>query len=154
MAGNAAASASGLYAQDAFTIDRASRQVACPRGRTTAGRHERRSRQGLPVIRVRFSVLDRRPCPDRERCVGSPAATCRELRLRHHDEHHAIRAARTEQQTEAWKERDRVRAGVEGTISQGAGRSPRGGALWPGIDRRRPGAVRARPAWRTGPGER
>lgn len=119
MADNTAASAQGPYGQDAFTIDWANKQVACPRGKTTASWHERRSQQGLPVIRVRFSTLDCRPCPVRGQCIDSPRATRRELRLRNHDEHHAIRAARAEQQTKAWKERYKVRAGVEGTISQG-----------------------------------
>lgn len=37
-------------------------------------------------------------------------------------EHDAIRGIRAEQQTDAWKERYKIRAGVEGTISQAVGR--------------------------------
>ncbi|MFE3143358.1 transposase, partial [Streptomyces scopuliridis] len=81
----------------------------------------RLSQHGLPVIRVLFSVKDCRPCPVRTQCISSPSPTRerRELRLRHHDEHHVLRAARTEQQTDQWKNRYQIRAGIEGTISQG-----------------------------------
>lgn len=110
------------FDQEAFTIDWAKAQVTCPGGSTTASWHERRSQQGLPVIRVRFSMLDCRPCPLRGPCLGSSKQERRELRLRQHDEHHALRAARQEQETDAWKERYKVRAGIEGAISQGVGR--------------------------------
>lgn len=110
------------FDQEAFTIDWANKRVSCPGGNTTTGWHERRSQQGLPVIRARFSVLDCRPCPLRGACLGASKQERRELRLRHHDEHHALRAARQEQESDAWKERYKVRAGVEGSISQGVGR--------------------------------
>ncbi|MEU1943961.1 IS1182 family transposase [Streptomyces sp. NPDC059474] len=114
--------AAGGYGQDAFTIDWDRRKVTCPGGATNTTWSDRLSQQELPVIRVRFSVLDCRPCPVRRECINSPTAERRELRLRHHDEHHALRAARTEQQTDAWKNRYKIRAGVEGTNSQGVGR--------------------------------
>lgn len=46
------------------------------------------------------------------------AVTPRELVQRRHDEHLALQAARAEQQTDAWKERYKIRVGVEGTIAQ------------------------------------
>ncbi len=47
----------------------------------------------------------------------------RELMLRQQQtEHDAIRSIRAEQQTDAWKARYKIRAGVEGTISQAAAR--------------------------------
>lgn len=109
----------GGYDQEAFTIDWDQRQVTCPGDRTSRTWSNRLSQQGLPVIRVQFSVNDCRPCPVRAQCINSPTAQRRELRLRQHDEHHALRAARAEQQTDAWKERYKIRAGVEGTIAQG-----------------------------------
>ncbi|MFD7282422.1 IS1182 family transposase [Streptomyces sp. NPDC059862] len=114
--------ASGGYDQEAFTIDWERKQVTCPGGRASRTWSDRLSEQGLPVIRVQFSVTDCRPCPARRECINSPTAARRELRLRQHDEHQALRAARTEQQTDAWKERYKVRAGVEGTIAQGVQR--------------------------------
>ncbi|MEV8393791.1 MULTISPECIES: IS1182 family transposase [unclassified Streptomyces] len=114
--------ASGGYGQEAFTIDWDHKQVTCPGDRTSRTWSNRLSQQGLPVIRVQFSVTDCRPCPVRTQCINSPTAQRRELRLRQHDEHQALRAARAEQQTDGWKERYKIRAGVEGTIAQGVGR--------------------------------
>lgn len=50
--------------------------------------------------------------------MNSPKAEYRSLNLRHRDEHEVVQAARTEQRTDAWKDRYKIRAGVEGTISQ------------------------------------
>ncbi|TQF01763.1 IS1182 family transposase [Kitasatospora acidiphila] len=119
---SAQSAAAGGFDQEAFTIDWENKQVTCPGGHTTSSWHERRSQEGLHVIRVRFSMTDCKPCPVRRQCINSPTAERRELRLRRHDEHHALRVARAEQQTEAWKDRYKIRAGVEGTISQGVGR--------------------------------
>lgn len=46
----------------------------------------------------------------------------RRLTLQPRAEHEALRQARAEQETDAWKERYKTRAGVEGTISQGVQR--------------------------------
>ncbi|MFF7632597.1 transposase [Kitasatospora sp. NPDC008050] len=122
--GNTSAQAGSTngYGQDAFTIDWDRKQVTCPGGHASMTWNDRLSQQGLPVIRVRFSATDCRPCPARDERINSPAAPRRELRLRRHDEHHALREARTEQQTDEWKNRYKIRAGVEGTISQGVHR--------------------------------
>lgn len=112
------AGTAGGYDQEAFIIDWAGKKVTCPGGAVNTTWSDRLSQQALPVIRVRFSVLDCRPCPVRRECINSPTAERRELRLRPHDEHHALRTARAQQQTDAWKERYKIRAGVEGTISQ------------------------------------
>ncbi len=114
--------AAGGYDQEAFTIDWDRKQVTCPGGRTSRTWSNRLSQQGLPVIRVQFSVSDCRPCPVRTQCINSPTAQRRELRLRQHDEYQALRAARAGQQTDGWKERYKIRAGVEGTIAQGVHR--------------------------------
>ncbi|MDF4249769.1 IS1182 family transposase [Streptomyces sp. WMMB303] len=110
------------FGQDAFIIDWGSKQATCPGGKTSINWSERLSQTGQPVLRVRFSVLDCRPCPVRRECINSPSGKSRELRLRHHDEHHALQTARAEQKSDEWKERYKVRAGVEGTIAQGVQR--------------------------------
>ncbi|MBT2399195.1 IS1182 family transposase [Streptomyces sp. ISL-100] len=122
MAANTAVSARGPYGQDAFRIDWDNQRVTCPNGVTSTQWHHRHSQQGLPVIRVRFNPADCRPCPQLRACVSSPKAERRSLNLRHRDEHEVVQAARREQQTDAWKDRYKIRAGVEGTISQGVGR--------------------------------
>ncbi|QIK10943.1 IS1182 family transposase [Streptomyces sp. ID38640] len=111
------------FGQDAFTIDWDNKQATCPGGKTSTTWSDRLSQRGQPVLRVTFSVSDCRPCPMRRDCINSPnTKRPRELRLRRNDEHHALHAARAEQQTDAWKERYKVRAGVEGTMSQAAQR--------------------------------
>ncbi|MCG6493286.1 IS1182 family transposase [Kitasatospora sp. A2-31] len=122
IADNTAASAGGPYGQDAFTIDWEREHVTCPNGATSTQWHHRHSQHNLPVIRVRFSPADCRPCPHLRECVNSPRAERRELNLRRRDEYEAVHAARAEQRTDAWKDRYKIRAGVEGTISQGVGR--------------------------------
>ncbi|MFC4609028.1 IS1182 family transposase [Streptomyces maoxianensis] len=122
MAGNTAAQAGGPFGQDAFTIDWHQQQVTCPNGAASTQWHHRHSQQNLPVIRVRFSPADCRPCPRLRDCVNSPKAERREINLRHRDEYEAVHTARTDQQTDVWKERYKIRAGVEGTISQGVQR--------------------------------
>ncbi len=123
MAANTAASADGSFGQDAFAIDWDRERVTCPNGVVSTQWAERRSQQGLPVIRVRFSPADCRPCPHLRDCVNSPTAQRRELNLRQgRDEHETVRTARAEQRTDTWKERYKIRAGVEGTISQAVGR--------------------------------
>ncbi|MFI8281435.1 IS1182 family transposase, partial [Streptomyces sp. NPDC085929] len=107
------------FAQDAFTIDWNSQEATCPGGHTSTTWSERLSQRGQPVLRVVFSARACRPCPMRQACINTPnTQRPRELRLRRHDEHHALQEARAEQQTDAWKERYKVRAGVEGTMSQ------------------------------------
>lgn len=123
MAASTAAGADGPFGQDSFTIDWDREQVTCPNGIVSTQWAERRSQQGLPVIRVRFSPADCRSCPHLRDCVNSPTAQRRELNLRQdRDEHETVRTARAEQRTDAWKERYKIRAGVEGTISQAVGR--------------------------------
>ncbi|AIA02444.1 transposase IS4 family protein [Streptomyces noursei] len=119
MAASTAAQAGGPFSQDAFTIDWDRQQVTCPNGVASTQWHERRSQHGLPVIRVRFNPVDCRPCPHLRDCANSPRAERRELNLRHRAEHEVVRTARAEQQIDEWKERYKIRAGVEGTIAQG-----------------------------------
>ena len=64
----------------------------------------------------------RRHCPALRDCVSSPKAERRELTLRQHDEHQTLQRHRALQQTDGWKDRYKIRAGVEGTISQAVGR--------------------------------
>ncbi|WP_369223266.1 IS1182 family transposase [Streptomyces sp. R39] len=119
MKSSTAAQNGGPFSQDAFTVDWDREQVTCPNGAVSTQWAERRSQQGLPVIRVRFTPADCRPCPHLRDCANSPNAKRRELNLRRRDEHEAVRRARAEQQTDEWKERYKIRAGVEGTIAQG-----------------------------------
>lgn len=65
----------------------------------------------------RFRSRDCGPCPLRSQCTTATIGL-RRLTVRPRDQHEALEHARHEQHTDAWKERYKIRAGVEGTISQ------------------------------------
>ncbi|MGW8557152.1 IS1182 family transposase [Streptomyces tubercidicus] len=120
---NTSPQAKGAFTLDAFTIDWEHRQVTCPGGVTATDWYPRNDSKGLPVVRVRFPVSHCGPCPHLRDCVSSATGRRRELMLRQQQsEHDAVRRIRTEQQTDAWKERYKIRAGIEGTISQAVAR--------------------------------
>jgi transposase len=106
------------FGQDAFSIDWDNQHVTCPNGVTSTQWHQRCSEDGLPTIRVRFSPADCRACPQLRQCVNSPKAQRREINLKPRDEYEALHQARKLQGTDEWKDRYKIRAGVEGTISQ------------------------------------
>lgn len=112
----------GAYGQDAFTIDWDNERVTCPNGRTSRSWAVYSSQRRMPVLRVGFSVLDCRPCPHRRDCLSTPTTQRRQITLRPRAEYDALRQTRVLQQTDEWKERYKIRAGVEGTIAQGVQR--------------------------------
>jgi hypothetical protein len=69
------------------------------------------------VTVVTFPASTCIPCPARSRCTRSTQRR-RQLTLRPRHLHEALQAARAEQTTDDWKARYRIRAGIEGTISQ------------------------------------
>ncbi|MEV7889571.1 IS1182 family transposase [Streptomyces sp. NPDC002817] len=123
LVGNTSSQAKGAFGLDAFTVDWEHRQVTCPGGATATDWYPRNDSKGLPVVRVRFPAGRCGPCHHLRDCVSSTTGRRRELMLRQQQaQHDAIRHLRAEQQTDAWKERYKIRAGVEGTISQAVGR--------------------------------
>ncbi len=116
------ARAGAAYGQDAFTVDWDNQRVTCPSGRTSTGWREDRSQHGLAVVRAQFSARDCRPCPVVHDCVPALKAKGRAITLRPQQAHQELQQARALQQTDAWKDRYKIRAGVEGTVSQAVGR--------------------------------
>jgi transposase len=100
-----------------FAIDWETQTVTCPQGKTSRSWHER-EQKGKPVIQVRFSSPDCATCAMRGRCTQAKKGP-RVLTLKPQVQHEALQDARQRQQTSQFKERYKVRAGVEGTISQG-----------------------------------
>jgi len=101
-----------------FAIDWAAQQVTCPAGKTSVKWIPHHDPRGNPLIHVAFARPDCRGCPSRALCTR-PKSEPRELTLRRQAEHEALQHARQQQTTPEWKDRYAVRAGVEGTISQG-----------------------------------
>ena len=112
----------GAWGQDAFTIDWDNQRVTCPNGRISRSWAVQSSQRRMPVIRIAFSVRDCRPCPRRSDCLSTPTAQRRQLTLRPREEYDTLQQTRAVQQTDEWKERYQIRAGVEGTVAQGVQR--------------------------------
>lgn len=111
-----AAAAAGYAATD-FTIDWDTHTVTCPRGRHSVRWSAENNEHRHPIVKVRFSASDCGPCPVREFCTRA-GTHGRTVHLLPRAEQERLQLARCEQDTQAWQERYRPRAGVEGTISQ------------------------------------
>jgi transposase len=104
------------FALEDFTIDWAQEQVTCPAGRVSSSWKQGVDRTGTAVITVGFATTACRSCPVRPQCT---TASRRVLSLRPQAAYEALQGARARQQTAVFKRLYALRAGVEGTISQG-----------------------------------
>ncbi|WP_327576250.1 IS1182 family transposase [Streptomyces sp. NBC_00145] len=110
--------------QAGFTTNWDARKVICPHGAVSASWSQQRKASGTPIVRVRFALADCDPCPLRARCTKAANGKWgRSLTLLPRKQQQILEERRAEQQTDAWKERYAVRAGVEGTISQAVRRT-------------------------------
>ncbi len=103
-----------------FRIDWEGQRAFCPRGKASAVWDPKTDSAGHDVINIRFAHADCVACPARPDCVHSPRP--RTLTVRPRAQYEALQAARQRQTTEEFKARYAIRAGVEGTISQGVHR--------------------------------
>jgi transposase len=99
-----------------FVIDWQAQQATCPAGRPSQKWTPSHDQHGNEVIKVKFGRVDCRPCPRHAQCTRGPS---RVLTLRPHDEYLALQAARQRERTPAFMAQYALRAGVEGTLSQG-----------------------------------
>ena len=111
-----AQAAQGFQASS-FQIDWQTQQVQCPAGQTSDLWLDHHDRHGHPVIQVRFPRQTCLTCPLRPDCTTS-AQGPRILTLQPQAHYLALQQARQQQTTQAFKSTYRVRAGVEGTLSQ------------------------------------
>ncbi len=107
------------YGVSAFQVDWQQQQVRCPQGHLSQnwcpGRHNR----GEEVIRVSFSAVTCQACPVKARCTKREKHKGRILTLSPQPIHEARERRRAEQSTSAFQQRYGLRAGIEGTISEG-----------------------------------
>jgi transposase len=101
-----------------FAIDWEAQRVTCPEGKTSTLWKPGQDRWGNEVIPTEFARRECLACPSRPRCTRATTEG-REMTLRPRELHEALQAARRQQETEQWKAEYAVRAGVEGTLSQG-----------------------------------
>jgi transposase len=112
------AQAANGYDLSQFQIDWEKQQVTCPEGKQSKCWTPSKDAWDNSTIRIKFSRTDCRLCPHRDLCTKGKSEP-RSLTLRPQAEHEAIQAVRQAQLTEEWKSRYNVRAGIEGTLSQG-----------------------------------
>jgi hypothetical protein len=108
----------GAYRKEDFTIDRDQERVICPRGKESVSWDTYHEPRRGDYVRVRFSTRECQSCPARALCVRS-AKQGRTLLLHPQAQQHAREAARARYTGEEGQHLYRLRAGVEGTISQG-----------------------------------
>jgi transposase len=101
-----------------FTIDWQAKQATCPQGKISRKWTLKQDRTVSGVIRIQFGKQDCLACPCRSQCTTA-SSNPRQLVVRPQAQFEAIQAARQRQQTQEFKERYAIRAGIEGTISQG-----------------------------------
>jgi len=106
------------FGVDCFVLDWEARQATCPQGQTSTKWSETHDRDGRAIVNIRFAPAACRTCDQRAGCTRS-AAGPRELTVRPQAQHEALQAARARQKTEAFAQLYRLRAGIEGTLSQG-----------------------------------
>jgi transposase len=117
-------SEAGHLPQSAFHVDWDAKQVTCPQGLTSVSWSDQRRPTGIQVSQVHFAATDCAPCPRRPDCTTAKNHKWgRTLTLRPREQQQALWQRRAEQETEEWKARYNVRAGVEGTISQAVRRT-------------------------------
>ena len=109
-------SAEGFSLSD-FVIDWEAERAICPQGHRSSKWQIAHLRTRSPEIHIRFPRTACRTCPVRSRCTKS-ATLPRSISIRPREVFETLQAAREQQQTAAWQQRYRTRAGIEGTISQ------------------------------------
>ena len=106
------------YEQRHFSIDWEREQVTCPQGNTSVTWRAGFDDVGAPRISAVFSRTDCGACAARPLCTPAKEAR-RSIYFHPRLEYEALNAARKRMHDPTWKERYRVRAGIEGTLSQG-----------------------------------
>ena len=113
-----ATQAEQAYEQRHFAIDWEGERVTCPQGRTSVTWRATRDEVGAPRLQAVFSRTDCGACTVRKLCTSSKEAR-RSVYFLPRPEYEALNAARDRMHDPAWKKRYRIRAGIEGTLSQG-----------------------------------
>lgn len=101
-----------------FTIDWDHRQVTCPQGKTSGTWSGQRKASGIQTIQVFFPVKECRACPVQQQCTRPGSRHGRQLTLLPREHQQVLDQTRRDQETEEWKQRYAIRAGIEGTVSQ------------------------------------
>lgn len=108
----------GGYDISQFEVNWKTKRVTCPQRKQSNQWKHTTDAWGNPLIHGQFPRPQCRQCSSRHLCTRSKTEP-RTLTLRPQAEYQALRAARQQQESEAWKQAYNRRAGIEGTLSQG-----------------------------------
>jgi transposase len=97
-----------------FFIDWERKQLLCPNGKSSLTWSESQPKTEAPSIAIRFAAEDCQACPVKLPCTK---ASVRHLKIHPRERHQALEQARSHAASADFKEKYRIRAGVEGTIS-------------------------------------
>ncbi len=109
------------FSASEFHIDWQAHQATCPLGQPSSGWKTGVDRNGNDVVKIAFAASVCGGCASRSDCTHAVRAG-RELTVRTEAVHTALQAARREQATPQFWELYKLRAGIEGTLSQGVRR--------------------------------
>ncbi len=111
------------YDSAQFRVDWDALVATCPQGKSSRVGRSYPDGHGNPMMMFAFHAADCRACAERSDCTRSESPyRGRVVGMRLREEHEALQAARERQTTEAFKERYKMRAGIEGTLSRGVRR--------------------------------
>ncbi|MGK7949511.1 MAG: transposase, partial [Xenococcaceae cyanobacterium] len=110
------------FANSNFQIDWDKQVAICPRGHQSKTWTKKTDKKGQPIINIRFSQFSCSPCPSRSRCTRAKVEP-RGLTIHPKPEYIALHSRREVQHTPEFLKTYNLRAGIEGTISQGVRRS-------------------------------
>lgn len=99
-----------------FEVDWQHEQIRCPAGRISSNWQPTTDKYEKEFILVSFRPSDCQNCASKAECTKGKA---RKIHLLPKPSYEALQMARTREQTTEFKQQYRLRAGVEGTISQG-----------------------------------
>jgi transposase len=116
--GSGQAQAGAGFAGACFAIDWEAEQAVCPQGQTSRVWSASTDTAGQAVIHVQFDRTACNACAVRSACTKAKSGP-RTLKLRPQPQYAVLQRARQYQTTDDFKQRYRVRAGVEGAIAQG-----------------------------------
>lgn len=103
-----------------FLIDWEKEQITCPEGSHSVKWKETKHPRTIGAIKVKFAQNDCKDCQSQSLCTKSSEG--RELFLLPKEQHLALYQRKGEQNTPEFREKYKLRAGVEGTISQAVSR--------------------------------
>ena len=106
------------FSKEHFRIDWVGQSAECPNGKRSVLWQDGVDAGKNAVVRIKFARADCSPCRNRLDCTRS-ADTRRALTLRTRDQHERLQAARQRETTPDFKAVYDLRAGIEGTLSQG-----------------------------------